>query len=134
LRERRQFGSAFQAFDLLGPASFVSSTKGTNFMAERRFFLRGEIDIAAAPTLRADLDDAVASDDGDLLVDCTDLTFIDSSGLSVLLSVVRELQASGRGLRVANASNGVVRVIQVAGLTETLRVNEDPATAREATG
>ncbi len=102
-------------------------------MAERRFLLRGEIDIAAAPKLRADLDDAVASDDADLVVDCTDLTFIDSSGLSVLLAVVRELQASGRGLRVVNASNAVVRVIQVAGVTETLRVDQDPKT-RKVTG
>jgi hypothetical protein len=55
LRERRQFGSAFRAFDLLGPASFVSFTRGTNTMTERRFFLRGEIDIAAAPALHAGL-------------------------------------------------------------------------------
>jgi anti-sigma B factor antagonist len=134
LRERRQFGSAFQTFDLLGPASFLSFTKGTNTMTERRFFLRGEIDIATAPQLRADLDDAVAPDGADLLVDCSELTFIDSSGLSVLLTVLRELEASGHGLRIAHVRDAIARVIQVAGLTDTFRVNEDSVSSREATG
>jgi anti-sigma B factor antagonist len=134
LRERRQFGSALQAFALLGPASFVSFTKGTNTMTERRFFLRGDIDIAAAPKLRADLDDAVAPDGADLLVDCTELTFIDSSGLSVLLTVLRELQASGHGLRIGHVRDAIARVIQVAALTGTFRINEDSASSREATG
>jgi anti-anti-sigma factor len=102
-------------------------------MTERRFLLRGEIDIAAAPKLRADLDAEVAPGGADLVVDCSELTFIDSSGLSVLLAVLRELQESGHALRLARTSNAIARVIQVAGLTETLGLDDPSGSSREAT-
>ena len=49
-------------------------------MAERCYSIRGEIDLATAPELDADLG-AVTGDDADsLAVDFADLTFLDSAG------------------------------------------------------
>jgi anti-anti-sigma factor len=82
-------------------------------MAERLFYLRGEIDAFTAPSLHAALGDAIAFNDADLLVDCGDLTF-DSSGLAVLVACQRNLQVLGRQLRIANATDAIERVMRVA--------------------
>jgi anti-sigma B factor antagonist len=88
-------------------------------MSERHFYLRGEIDAASAPAVQASLNHAVA-DDMDLLVDCTDLTFIDSSGIAVLVRTQQMLAARGRRLRIVNARATTERLFQVTGLTEIL--------------
>src|SRR4029079_6254012 len=61
------------------PASGEEAT-GEGSMEERRLTLRGEIDLNNAPQLRANLRREVAEHDADLLVDCGQLTFIDSHG------------------------------------------------------
>jgi anti-sigma B factor antagonist len=103
-------------------------------MAERLFYLRGEIDVFTAPALHSELGDAIAFNDADLLVDCGELTFIDSSGLAVLVACQRNLQVLGRQLRIANATKATERVMQVAGLTGMLRVNDASDSGEEATG
>jgi anti-sigma B factor antagonist len=93
-------------------------------MAERLFYIRGDIDATTAPGLKDALEDVVTRDDTDLLVDCGDLTFIDSQGISVLISAQNLLQARGRSLRVVNAKPMTARVMDLTGLVEFLRVNE----------
>jgi anti-anti-sigma factor len=88
-------------------------------MAERHFYLRGELEAANAPAVQASLNDAAAFD-ADLVVDCADLTFIDSSGLAVLVSTQQMLAARGHRLRIVNARAATERVFQVTGLTELL--------------
>jgi anti-sigma B factor antagonist len=103
-------------------------------MAERLFYVRGEIDVASAASLHATLDDAIAFNNADLMIDCSEVTLIDSSGLAVLVATQRDLRTTGRRLRIANATRATKRVIEVAGLTETLHVCETPAAPRQATG
>ena len=93
-------------------------------MAERLFQIRGDIDVASAALLQTRLGCAVAEDDADLLLDCGDLTFIDETGIAVLASAQRRLQAEGRSLRVVNANPVTARAIGIRGLVEFLRVNE----------
>jgi anti-anti-sigma factor len=93
-------------------------------MATRRFFLRGDIDLATAADLRSELESLVAAIDGDLVLDCCGLTFIDSTGVSVIVATQHALNARGNELRVANVDGVAARVLDVLGLTEALHVNE----------
>jgi anti-sigma B factor antagonist len=93
--------------------------------ANGHFYLRGEIDAASAPAVQAALNDALA-DDMDLLVDCTDLTFIDSSGIAVLVRTQQMLAARGHRLRIVKARATIERLFQVTGLTDLL--HPDPGT------
>jgi anti-sigma B factor antagonist len=85
----------------------------------------GEIDLLAAPALRAALLDATQAGVPDVMVDLSSASFIDSTGLSVIVQAWRRLDAEGRPLVVSGASSPVNRVIRTSGLAELLGL--DPA-------
>ena len=90
-------------------------------MAEYRFALRGEIDLAVAPQLRDDLTRAIAHEGAHLLVDCEHLTFIDSTGIAVLLEANQKLEAAGRHMLLVNVGGEPRRAFEMLGLTDLMR-------------
>jgi anti-anti-sigma factor len=84
--------------------------------------VRGEVDLASAPSLKATLDPLVEPGTG-LVVDMSDVTFCDSSGLSVLVQC-REL-ASDSGadpLRLVITRPSITRVFDVTGLDQVFEI------------
>jgi anti-anti-sigma factor len=96
-------------------------------MRETRVFLHGDIDLAAAPEVRTHLFEAVESTNHDLAVDCCGVTFMDSTGVALIMATQARLRERGRLLRIVNADATTERVLAVLGLSETLRVNRSAA-------
>ena len=96
-------------------------------MAESRYVLRGEVDIAAVEQIRPDLMGVIARDRRHLLVDCSALTFIDSSGIAMLLEADRELETDGRHMLIVNVPEVPRRVFEVLALTNLLRYDRQTA-------
>jgi anti-sigma B factor antagonist len=80
----------------------------------------GEIDLLAAPALRTALLDAAQSGAPEVALHMAAVSFIDSTGLSVIVQAWRRLDAAGRHLIMASASASVTRVITTSGLTDLL--------------
>jgi anti-sigma B factor antagonist len=81
---------------------------------------RGELDLAAAPQLRLALIETLEGGARRLDVDLHDVTFIDSTGISVILQAWQRLDAEGGRLAVVAASPVVARVLSAAGLDRLL--------------
>lgn len=94
-----------------------------------RIALEGELDLSNAESAEASLREAIASGK-DLLVDLSMLTFIDSTGISLLVMAMREKES---GLRFVPAqSPEVERLFSLTGLDERMRFaapEERPAAA-----
>jgi len=90
---------------------------------------RGEVDVATAPALRDGLDEALDHDIGTVVVDLTGVTFIDSTGLGVLIGARRRCVEAGRDLRVVVAEPRILKVFEITGLTElfTIHPSLEPA-------
>lgn len=86
-------------------------------MAELRYCLHGEIDRSNASQLKEHLAGAVAGSGAGLVVDCSGLDFIDSSGIRVLVETQRALAEDGRSFRVIDASLILQRVCEAMGVT-----------------
>lgn len=84
------------------------------------FTAAGEFDMANAESLGAELDRAIERTDGTLVIDLLDVTYLDSTALSVLLSAHEHLSAVGRTLRVGRASATVERLFEVCGVASLL--------------
>ncbi len=80
------------------------------------FIIRGEIDVATAPGLGAELLAHAVSTTGDLVLDCSEMTFLDSSGLRALVFVVRRLRQEGRNCSMTNVDEACRRPIEISGL------------------
>ena len=94
-------------------------------------FLTGELDMATAPDLTAVLAPLVEYGPHEVVLDFSDLSFIDSSGIAALVDTQHRLGEQGRHLAIQNALGGTVRVFEIAGLLDFLNVRphplEDPA-------
>ena len=90
-------------------------------MAELRLSLSGEVDLATAPALLGELQRAIERSVANVVVDCTDLTFIDSTGMYVLEEAKRALATQGRQMHIVNVARKPRRVFEVLGLTDLLR-------------
>ncbi len=86
--------------------------------------VRGEIDIVTAPQLENVLLSTfdVAAPRG--VVDLTGVTFLDSTGLSVLVTAQKHCRDNGGGLELVIASNAVLRVFEITGLTQHFDIVE----------
>jgi anti-sigma B factor antagonist len=80
----------------------------------------GEVDSATVDAFRAEVDQAVAgaaSDGGRAVLDFADVDFIDSTGLSVLVDVLRN---KGVQLSIVNVRPHVQRLFCLTGLDRAL--------------
>jgi anti-anti-sigma factor len=73
----------------------------------------GEIDMASAPQLT----DALAALHGLVILDLADVTFLDSSGINVLVHARNRLLAENGALTVRNPQNNVRSVLKLVGLS-----------------
>jgi anti-anti-sigma factor len=80
--------------------------------------LCGEFDAAGVQVLT----DRLTGVEGDVTLDCSGLTFLDSSGLAFFLATQRACQARGAKLVLMNPSRCVTRLLEVTGLRTRLGV------------
>ena len=80
----------------------------------------GEIDLSNATQLAEYI---VQFEQGDVELDLTDVTFVDSSGLRALLAAHERIKRGGARLVVRKASDRVLRVLGMAGLDAVLDVD-----------
>jgi anti-sigma B factor antagonist len=90
--------------------------------------LSGEIDAHTADVLRDAL--LTAPDTGDIWADFSKVTFIDSSGLRVVLEVHQTLDRDGRRLVLVDPSRPVARLVELAGLSAHLHIEPPLDTTR----
>lgn len=77
------------------------------------FPLIGDVDIATAAAVTRDLDEAIADARDGLIVDLSQVTFLDATGLRVLLETQRH---GGDRLRLRRPSRPVTRLLELTGL------------------
>jgi anti-anti-sigma factor len=84
--------------------------------------LRGELDIASAPTLREQLLDLLRPGASRLIIDLSAVSYADASGLAVLVGTGRRAGLLGGHLRLAAPSPEVARVLSITGLNQQLDI------------
>ena len=86
-------------------------------------FLEGEIDHHSARYFRDSVDERVASLGPKLLVlDFSGITFMDSSGVGLVMGRYRTMQQQGGELRVQGAKGAIRRILLLSGLDKFVRI------------
>lgn len=84
--------------------------------------IAGEIDAHSAPSLAAALSDLPAGTR--VVADFTGVTFMDSSGLRVLLDAAMQATGAGKTFTISHPQAAIKRVVEISGLAEHLQFLE----------
>jgi anti-sigma B factor antagonist len=80
--------------------------------------ITGEIDLSKAPDLRARLVKIASGDAPLVVVDLTEVTFLDSTALGVLVSSLKRMRSGGGDLRLVVTRPNLVKVFEITGLLD----------------
>ena len=88
--------------------------------------LRGELDMVSRPILQRRLDDQ--RPDEHVILDLLDVSFIDSSGLQLIVSQALDRQRAGGSVRLRNCRFPVRHLIDLTGLIYLFEVDDGTGT------
>lgn len=86
--------------------------------------LRGEVDIYTAPRLKERLLELLDGGVTGVVVDLSDVTFIDSTAIGVLIGGVRRLHDAGGSMALVVATRPVERVLTITGLDRVFSIHD----------
>jgi len=78
--------------------------------------LDGEIDLHVSPEIAASLQQMIVRRPSRLIIDLSRVTYIDSSGLAVLITAVNDVEEYGGRLMLAGVQEHVKTIIESGGL------------------
>lgn len=77
--------------------------------------LEGEMDTAAAMEVEEAMKPLYQSNGKDVIIDCTNLEYIASSGLRILLSILKDAKAGGSRVVLRNVNEDIKNVFSLTG-------------------
>lgn len=84
----------------------------------------GEIDVASADRLRERVAELLSAGRVDLVVDLTAVTFMDSTGLGLLVGVLKRVRLAGGRLDLVVDSERLLKVFRITGLTQVFTIHD----------
>ena len=82
----------------------------------------GEIDVYTAPQLRERLDQEIEAGRHDLVVDLSGVSFMDSTGLGVLVGRLKQIRLNDGSMRLVCAHDRVLKVFVITGLDKVFAI------------
>jgi anti-sigma B factor antagonist len=89
----------------------------------------GRLNMVAAPALKTLIEETVASGKPRIVIDLTEVAFIDSSGLGALIGGLKATRQAGGDLRIAHVPEQVMTVLRLTNLDRVLRAHASVADA-----
>ena len=77
--------------------------------------LKGELDTAAALEVEETLKPLYKSEGRDIIIDCTELEYIASSGLRILISILKGAKTNGSKVTIKKLNDDIKNVFKLTG-------------------
>ena len=84
----------------------------------------GEVDLATSPDLDAAIIAALDSGAGSFVVDLTDVSFMDSSGLGVIVRGLKRCREADKDLDLVITNERVLKVFGITGLDQVIPIHD----------
>jgi anti-sigma B factor antagonist len=91
--------------------------------------LEGEIDLHVSPEVAQALHAMIAKKPKRVVVDLTKVTYLDSSGLAVLIDGMQKVQEYGGQFALAGVQESVQHILEIARLDQVFRIFPDTDSA-----
>lgn len=89
--------------------------------------LYGEVDIYNADSLKSELHALIDEKEADVVLDCTNLKYIDSTGLGVLVSALKKVKQADKIIQIINLKPYIAKIFTLTGLDKifVIEVSEE---------
>lgn len=84
----------------------------------------GEVDLATSAALDAAIIAAIESDTSALAIDLTDVSFMDSSGLGVIVRGLKRCREADKDLDLVITNERVLKVFGITGLDQVIPIHD----------
>ncbi len=91
---------------------------------ETQIILSGEIDIYTSQTFKNELNEVISSSKGDIYIDCKDLSYIDSTGLGILVGALKEKRKENNDIYISNLKDNIKKLFVITGLDKLFKLEE----------
>jgi anti-sigma B factor antagonist len=91
--------------------------------AERHVLaVRGEIDLYSAPRLRQVIAESIEAGRNRIVLDLTETSFLDTTGLGVLIGAVKRLRPCHGALAIVNCDASIAKTFEITGLDQIFTI------------
>ena len=84
----------------------------------------GEVDLATSPELDAAIIGAIESGTSSVVIDLTDVSFMDSSGLGAIVRGLKRCRESEKDLDLVITNDRVLKVFGITGLDQVIPIHD----------
>jgi anti-sigma B factor antagonist len=84
----------------------------------------GEVDLASSPVLDTAIIAAIESGSSSLVIDLTDVSFMDSSGLGVIVRGLKRCREADKDLDLVITNERVLKVFGITGLDQVIPIHD----------
>ena len=95
--------------------------------------LKGEIDLHVSPVVAASLTAMIEKKPERVVIDLSDVTYIDSAGLAALIQAMQKVEAYGGRFFLAGLQETVRSIFEISRLDQVFQIFPDTDTALAAT-
>jgi anti-anti-sigma factor len=107
----------------------ITVSKENDFSIVR---VEGRVDISTAKVFEAQMNALIEAGCIEMIVDCSDLVYISSSGLKVLIALQRQLASSQGKITLCSLQPGIAKIFEISGFGSIFPIFTDTETARRA--
>lgn len=97
---------------------------GSNESGKKVVSLSGEIDIYSAPDFKDSLFNVIGDGKEDAVLDCTNLSYIDSMGLGILVAALKRLKQNDFNIYIRNPKPNIRKLFKITGLEKVFIMEE----------
>lgn len=87
--------------------------------------ISGEVDAFTAPKLRDAIIPLTEKENTNVIVDLSDVSYMDSTGLGVFIGALKSSRGNGSSLKLQGLTDRVERLFQITGLSEIIDIQSE---------
>ena len=89
----------------------------------RVVYLNGEVDVYTASKLKEKIIPLAEESNKTLIVDLSEVNYIDSTGLGIFIGALKCTDKSGSSLKITGVNSRVQRLFEITGLSEVIEID-----------
>ncbi|MBC8081206.1 MAG: STAS domain-containing protein [Gorillibacterium sp.] len=89
--------------------------------------LHGDLDLSVTPKFRADLEPYINQSETMLELSFTNLTYIDSTGIGVIILILKQRTAIGGVFKITNVPKKIMKLFDITGISQHLDIENSMA-------